>query len=148
MFPTRTSAAPAPAIGREVREQDVVFLRAVPLVELPLLLHPFGRIARRPHFKNHLRKDVVFREQAVTAAVPLRAAERDVHVRRLPDVGVVLDRVNQVVAGDEHVAGLAEHQVQVPLERDDPLELERVVGHRPTVGVGIADRRRWRGCGE
>src|SRR5262249_17072427 len=92
-----TALPPPPLqIGRELGVYDVVFLRPVPLVEVALVLHLLLAVGRRPDLEDDLREDAAFFPHLVAAAVALRPAERHVHVRRLTEFDVTVDRVDQV----------------------------------------------------
>ena len=53
-------------------------------------------------------------------------AERDLNVRSLPDRGVTLDGVDQVVPGDEHFGLIVKVRFQVPFNGRNPFELQSV----------------------
>ena len=55
-------------------------------------------------------------------------------------LGLALDRIPEQVAGDEDVGVMEEESLEPLLDQDDPLELERVLGHGLTVVVGVLDR--------
>ena len=71
----------------------------------------------------------------------LWASEHNHHIGCGPDVGSSLDGIPQEIAGHEYVGIVDEKGIEPPFDRDDPLELQRVVRHGLAVAVGVNDFR-------
>ena len=93
----------------------------------------------REHLENHLRGDVLLVPLEVGTPVAAEAAERDHRIGRGTNLGLALDRIPEKVARDEDIGPVAEEDGKALLDRDDPAELEGVLGHRLPVGLRVDD---------
>ncbi len=135
---------------------EVEFLHAVVVVELPLFVHLLGVVARRPDLEDDGGRNIVLQPLPVTAAIALRTIEHDHRIRRragrIPFLaGEFPARIPEQVAGHEDVRRVRELEFEAPFQNGDPIVLKRVVAHRLPVVVGvvrIVDPLRWLEHGE